>query len=100
VRCLEDAGARVPVDAREVDQPGGGEETDSPYVEGDELDVEAWARDALVLALPAQIVCSEDCRGLCSVCGADLNAAGPEHDHPEPGDPRWVALDKLRAELG
>ena len=73
-RCLEDAGADIEVDAREIEQPDGDDdELTSPYVEGDELDLRAWARDALALALPTQIVCGEDCRGLCVVCGANLN---------------------------
>ena len=98
VRCLEDAGRSVAVDAREVDQPGGGEELNSPYLEDEQLDVAGWARDALVLALPAQIVCSDDCKGLCPVCGENLNQAGPEHQHePEP-DPRWAALRELKLE--
>ena len=98
VRCLEDAGRSVAVDAREVDQPGGGEELASPYLEDQQLDVAGWARDALVLALPAQIVCSDDCKGLCPVCGENLNQAGPEHQHePEP-DPRWAALRELKLE--
>src|SRR5918996_20964 len=43
-RCLEHAELSVEVDAREVDQPGGDtEELRSPYVDGDELDLEAWA---------------------------------------------------------
>ena len=100
VRCLEPAVPAFAVDAREVEQPGGGEDTDSPYVQGDELDLEAWARDALALALPAQIVCREDCLGLCAACGADLNAAGPEHRHAEHVDPRWSALDALRTQFG
>src|SRR5919112_6195126 len=79
MRCLEEAGRELSVDAREVDQPGGGEELSSPYLEADELDVKAWARDALALALPTQIVCREDCLGLCSVCGENLNQAGPDH---------------------
>jgi uncharacterized protein len=96
MRCLESADATVEVDAREIDQPGGGEELDSPYVEGDELDLSGWARDALALALPTQIVCAEDCLGLCAVCGENLNRAGPEHAHePEP-DPRWAKLRELR----
>jgi uncharacterized protein len=96
MRCLEAAGQAVTVDAREVDQPGGGEELNSPYVEADELDLRGWARDALALALPTQIVCREDCRGLCAVCGENLNQAGPEHGHePEP-DPRWAALRELK----
>ena len=60
------------------------------------LDLRAWAHDALALALPAQLLCREDCAGLCPSCGADLNTAGPEHGHePEP-DPRWAKLSELR----
>ena len=98
MRCLEQAEPTIAVDSREVDQPGGGEELTSPYVSGQELDLEAWARDALALALPAQIVCREDCLGLCPVCGADLNAAGPEHGHEPATDPRWAKLGELRFE--
>ncbi len=98
MRCLEDAARTVDVDAREVDQPGGGDELDSPYLEEGQLALKAWARDALALALPAQIVCREDCKGLCAVCGENLNEAGPEHEHePEP-DPRWAALRELKLE--
>ncbi len=95
MRCLEDAGHVVQVDAREVDQPGGGEDLRSPYLEEGRLDLTAWARDALALALPAQIVCREDCRGLCSVCGANLNE-DPEHAHEAEPDPRWAALRELK----
>jgi uncharacterized protein len=99
MRCLEAAGREVAVDAREVDQPGGGdEELTSPYVEGNELDIRAWARDALVLALPAQIVCRDECRGLCPVCGENLNEAGADHAHEEEPDPRWAKLRELRFE--
>jgi uncharacterized protein len=99
MRCLEDAGKSLTIDSREVDQPG--EDTDelnSPYVVGDELDLRGWARDALVLELPAQIVCSEDCRGICALCGENLNAAGPEHHHEKPPDARWAKLSELRFE--
>ncbi len=95
MRCLEPAAPRFAIDAREVDQPGGGEELESPYVEAEQLDVAAWARDALALALPVQLLCRADCPGLCPVCGADLNAVGPDHQHePEP-DPRWAKLREL-----
>jgi len=97
-RCLESADRTVSVDAREVDQPGGGEELSSPYVDGDELDLKGWARDALALALPVQIVCSEDCLGLCAICGENLNRAGPEHQHEAEPDPRWAKLRELRLE--
>src|SRR5918997_5216730 len=98
MRCLEGAGHEIGVDAREIDQPGGGEELDSPYLDDQNLDLRAWARDALALALPAQIVCSADCLGLCSVCGENLNLAGPEHGHEREPDPRWAALRELKLE--
>ena len=53
MRCLDPADLTFAVDAREVSVPGGGDELQSPYVGADdELDLEAWARDALALALP------------------------------------------------
>ena len=94
MRCLAAATPELAIDSREVDQPGESEELDSPYVDGDELELAAWARDALALALPAQIVCREDCAGLCPVCGEDLNTSPHEHE-PEP-DPRWAKLRELK----
>ena len=95
MRCLEDAAPEFAVDVREVDQVGGGEELDSPYVSADaQLDLRGWARDALALALPAQILCRPDCAGLCPECGADLNRA-PDHGHERPPDPRWAKLREL-----
>jgi len=98
MRCLEEADHEVVVDAREVDQPGGGDELSSPYLEREQLDMRAWARDALALALPTQIFCREDCLGLCVVCGENLNEAGPDHGHERAPDPRWAALRELRLE--
>lgn len=91
MRCLEPAELTVEVEAREVDQPGDVEELDSPYVEAGAVDLAAWARDALVLALPERILCREDCAGLCAVCGADLNQ-DPGHAHEREPDPRWAKL--------
>jgi uncharacterized protein len=96
MRCLEPAEPQVEVDAREVDQPGGGEDLESPYVTDDVIDVSRWARDALALALPAQLLCREDCAGLCPQCGANLNEAGPEHHHDKAPDPRWAALSQIK----
>jgi uncharacterized protein len=98
MRCLRDAEPVTEVDAREVDQPGGGEELSSPYVDGEELDLAAWARDAFALALPAQVLCTEDCAGLCPTCGALLDEAGPDHGHEAAPDPRWAKLRELRLE--
>ena len=98
MRCLEGSDTPIAIDAREIDQPGGGDDLSSPYVDGDELDVRSWARDALALALPAQIVCRDDCRGLCAICGENLNDAGAEHEHERAPDPRFAKLGELRFE--
>ena len=96
MRCLSPAEPRFEIEAREVSQPGAGEELESPYVDHGVLDLRSWAHDALALALPAQILCRPDCAGLCPVCGADLNDAGPEHQHEPSPDPRWAKLSELK----
>jgi uncharacterized protein len=98
VRCLEDARLEVDVDVREVDQPATrDEELLSPYVHEGVLDLTAWAHDALALALPQQVVCRPDCKGLCAVCGVSLNdAEAGAHDHPAEPDPRWAKLRELQ----
>lgn len=95
MRCLAPAAPVFEVDAREVSQPGGGDDLESPYVQDGVLDLRAWARDALALALPTRILCGPECAGLCAICGADLNHAGPRHEHERPPDPRWAKLSEL-----
>lgn len=98
MRCLEPAAVEVEVDAREVDQSDtDDEELLSPYVVDDVLEVGRWAHDAAILALPARILCREDCAGLCPVCGKSLNDADPvDHEHEKTVDPRWAKLDELK----
>lgn len=101
MRCLADAAPRFEVNAREVFQPGGGDELESPYVTTGppptELDLAGWAHDALALVVGgAPILCRPDCAGLCAVCGVDLNEAGPEHRHESAPDPRWAKLSEIR----
>jgi uncharacterized protein len=96
MRCLEPTLVSFEVDSREVSQPGAGDELDSPYVSDGTLALAAWARDALALMLPAALLCQPDCAGLCAVCGADLNTAGPEHHHEAPPDSRWAKLSELK----
>jgi uncharacterized protein len=98
VRCLEPAAIDLEVDVREVEEPDSEDaELRSPYVDGLNLDAGRWATDALILAMPAQPLCREDCAGLCAVCGASLNDADPaDHEHEKPRDPRWAKLDELK----
>lgn len=59
-----------------------------------EIDVTNDIRDLVLLAVPAKILCSENCKGLCPHCGVNLNEetclCGVR-----PLDPRWQALQKL-----
>ncbi len=96
MRCLGPASPTFEVDAREVSQPGEGEELTSPYLKREELDLGSWARDALALTLPNAVLCREDCAGLCPVCGVKLDDVGPDHAHESGPDPRWAKLSELR----
>jgi uncharacterized protein len=70
------------------------EDDEVSMLEDDLLDLEPLLRDAVVLALPFQPLCEDDCPGLCAECGARL-ADDPDHGHEAPIDPRWVALTQL-----
>jgi uncharacterized protein len=99
-RCLTETSIGERVHAREYEatNPGADEELRTPYLQDDQLDLSAWAHDALALQLPDKILCRPDCAGLCPVCGRDLNVE--PHTHEELGtDPRWAALEELRGQL-
>ncbi|MGF1429765.1 YceD family protein [Kitasatospora sp. LaBMicrA B282] len=115
VRCLEPVEDDLDVDFQELyyypetDERGrtrqsaedelSEEDEDETYrLEGDLFDLEPVLRDAVVLALPLQPVCQDDCLGLCSECGARLSD-DPDHHH-DAVDPRWAALQGLSAGTG
>ncbi|HAA90191.1 MAG: Uncharacterized protein XD63_0697 [Thermoanaerobacterales bacterium 50_218] len=62
--------------------------------QGDEIDLGEMIREELILSLPMKPVCQPDCRGLCPVCGQDLNVADCGCSRQIP-DPRWAVLQKL-----
>jgi Predicted metal-binding, possibly nucleic acid-binding protein len=98
-RCLGDAAVDIPINAREYQATNADtDELRTPYVAEDTLDLESWARDAIALELPEQILCRPDCMGLCAVCGKDLNVEPHEHEE-ERSDSRWAALAELRDKL-
>jgi uncharacterized protein len=99
VRCLGDAVVDEQLALREYQATSpDSDELTTPYLADDRLDLSAWARDALILALPEKILCRLDCAGLCPVCGKDLNREPHAHGEQEP-DPRWAALSKLKDRL-
>lgn len=63
-------------------------------MEGDILDLEAPIRDAIILSLPINPLCDEDCPGLCPECGVKWTNLPPEHAH-EVIDARWSGLAGL-----
>ncbi len=105
--CLAPSRVVIAVDTREYQalgrnaQAAGDDDFDCEYLHEParmDLDVAAWARDAMVEAIPMSIFCRPDCRGLCARCGADLNT-GPCACGDDATDPRWAALEALRERL-
>ncbi|MGD0166358.1 MAG: DUF177 domain-containing protein [Gaiellaceae bacterium] len=99
-RCLGEAELRQQIEVSEYHDadPHADEELRTPYLDGARLDLSAWARDAVALALPETVLCRPDCRGLCPECGRNLTREPHTHEHEET-DPRWAALEKLKGEL-
>lgn len=101
-RCLKPISGELRCEVRELYRPRApGEAPDADeetYALGREmLDLAPLVRDAILLELPIAPVCRDDCRGICPVCGADLND-GPCDCSPQAADPRWAVLDALRSE--
>ncbi len=98
VRCLEPISSDITGDFQALfvydDEPAEDEDDETGRLEGDLLDLEPLLRDSVVLALPFQPLCQDDCPGLCVECGARL-AEDPAHEHDEAVDPRWAALQGL-----
>jgi uncharacterized protein len=75
---LEPAGERVPTDpeAAEALARDGvclGDEIEAGWFRGDSIDLKAFFREVVSLAIPVNPLCSVDCAGLCPVCGAELD---------------------------
>ena len=90
----------LPIAAHEYQatNPEGSDELRTQYLQDGNLDLGAWSRDAIALALPDKILCRIDCAGLCPVCGKNLNLEPHAHDE-ESTDSRWAALESLREQL-
>lgn len=71
--------------------------TDEYLMDGEIMDLAGPIRDAIILSLPINPLCSEDCPGLCPICGVKWNALSPDHSH-EFIDARWAGLAGLLPE--
>jgi uncharacterized protein len=99
-RCLDPLTTETEVSFQELYRylPDPGEDEadgEERFLDGDLLDLEPAFRDAVVLALPLSPLCSADCPGLCTECGAKLADVGPGHGHGDRVDPRWGPLAQL-----
>ena len=92
-RCLEPGTIPVEVDFQELFAYSLTKEDDF-VVDDEQIDLEQIIRDAVVLSLPFQPICSSDCQGLCPECGVKL-ADNPHHVHEQPIDSRWTELQKF-----
>ena len=63
--------------------------------EGDKIDMTELTREQILLNLPTQIFCREDCKGLCEKCGTNRNLIDCNCEE-EAIDPRWSALKNLK----
>jgi uncharacterized protein len=96
-RCLNEVTLKVRAEQQEFapSAKDGWEESDlSAFINDMVVDVAGIAREALVLALPAKVVCSDSCKGLCPQCGQDLNL-GECSCTPVETDSRWDRLKEL-----
>jgi uncharacterized protein len=118
-RCLAPVRVTVPVDfdltlvpAEDTPVPQGGSQredraeghaggsfaprdVEEETYEGKVIDLDPIVREQVLLALPGYPVCQEGCKGLCSVCGANLNEGDCGCDRRVP-DPRWAGLEKMK----
>lgn len=95
-RCLKEFTADTKAELIEKFYPASTEdiESDALVYTGDDVDVTTPLREGLLLAEPLQALCKPDCRGLCPVCGADLNDGECGCDRFT-GDPRLAALKQF-----
>lgn len=100
---LEPAGERTPSDpegAASLSRVGVwlGDDLETGWYRGPEIDLEPFCRELLMLALPVQPLCRESCLGLCPHCGADRNTAPCECVEPAAPSP-FAVLAELRDRL-
>ncbi|MGI8788663.1 MAG: YceD family protein [Pyrinomonadaceae bacterium] len=105
-RCLQaaDANLKIPFSVSYIEPENYTEEKESELgasdlqisvFGGEKIDVNELVREQILLNLPGQIFCQEDCKGLCRKCGANRNLIDCNCEENEV-DPRWSALKDFR----
>jgi uncharacterized protein len=94
-RCLCSLDGELRAEVREIFRRGGGDQEGTYAMAEDHVNLREMVLDALFVSLPLLPLCREDCRGICAVCGTDLNVA-PCQCQEVRVDPRWSGLDVVR----
>ena len=105
-RCLDPIAKHLEIPFHAVFVDGSGEDVnaeaeiadellDESLVEDGKIDMAEVMREQILLAVPEQIFCREDCKGMCPQCGANLNLIDCKCADNET-DPRWAALKSLK----
>jgi uncharacterized protein len=96
-RCLADVAGTAHIDVEEVYQDvstASVVDGDAFPIEGDQIDLVPAVREAILLELPDDVLCRDDCAGICPMCGADRNQVTCDCDTTV-RDERWAALADL-----
>lgn len=71
------------------------EDLNISVLEDEKIDFSELVREQILLALPSQVLCRDDCKGLCRICGGSKNLVNCKCEEEET-DPRWAALRELK----
>lgn len=96
-RCMKDIEVKVNFTIDEnlaADDGTISDEDDVILFEGNEVDIDDIVMNDFLMEVPGKYLCSEDCKGLCQSCGADLNE-GDCGCNQEFIDPRWAGLAEI-----
>jgi uncharacterized protein len=99
-RCLKGVSQPFTLSGRELYRPSTDVWEEGYVVKETSIDLEPMARDTVGLGLPTSPLCRDDCKGLCTRCGADLNEGTCDCAAEPEGDLRWSALRELGRDLG
>jgi uncharacterized protein len=106
VRCLQPVERPVSIDfdvsyvdpehfAADKEKEVAADDLETDVLAGDTIDLKDVVREQILLDLPVQVFCTEDCKGLCQKCGGNLNLVTC-NCHDDEVDPRWSALKDIR----
>lgn len=93
-RCLTPVATEIHFNIEERFSHTGRDDEETETFSGDQIDLADYVKRGILEALPMKVICREDCKGLCPVCGKDLNTGDCGCDTTEI-DPRFESLRAL-----